>query len=107
MPGFALTRDENHGELSDAARQMGAFVIDSDKFAQYHKGFTDAIWAMWWLGQTWLVEYKMPGEQLSEAQEAFRERWELAGGIHVTMRTVDDVEKALRRGDGNRTGRSD
>ena len=97
MPGFALTRDENHGELSDAARQMGAFVIDSDKFAQYHKGFTDAIWAMWWFGQTWLVEYKMPGEQLSEAQEAFRERWELAGGIHVTMRTVDDVEKALRR----------
>jgi len=97
MPGYALTRDANHNELSDAARQMGALVVDSDKFAQYHKGFPDAIWAMWWLGQTWLVEYKMPGEQLSEAQEEFKRLWIASGGVHMTVRTVDDVERELRR----------
>ncbi len=96
-PKYALERDANHGELSDAARQMGALVIDADKFAQYHAGFTDAIWAMWWIGQTWLVEYKTPGERLSKVQEAFREKWVLAGGIHITISSVDDVERLLRR----------
>lgn len=97
MPDYALTRDANHNELSNTARQMGAHVIDSDKFAQYYPGFTDAIWAIWWIGQTWLVEYKMPGEQLSEVQDEFRQKWIEAGGVHVTVRSVEDVEKALRR----------
>ena len=96
-PKYALERDANHNELSDAARQMGAHVIDADRFAQYHKGFTDAIWAMWWIGQTWLVEYKMPGEQLSEVQEEFKDLWIRSGGAHMTVETVDDVERLLRR----------
>jgi hypothetical protein len=97
MPGYALERDANHAELETAARQMGAFVVDSSSFSQYHKGFPDNIWALWWIGQTWLAEFKVGDAQLSEAQEEFREKWLEAGGVHVTVRSVDDVERLLRR----------
>ena len=96
-PKYALERDENHDELSNAARKLGAFVIDSDKFAQYHPGFPDSMWAIWWIGQTWLVEYKVGDAQLSDVQEAFRQQWVEHGGIHIKISSVEDVERLLRR----------
>jgi hypothetical protein len=78
-------KDENHDELSEAARDLGWDVIDTYQFAQYVPGFPDAIWVK--PGRTIFVEYKGQKGRLTKDEVAFALRYD---GWYL-VRTVDDV----------------
>lgn len=82
----ACRKDANHDELSDAARRLGWYVVDTYQVAQYIPGWPDAVWAK--RGRTVLVEYKTARGQLTQDEALFAATWP---GEWVVVRSVDDV----------------
>jgi hypothetical protein len=82
----ACRKDANHDELSDAARRLGWYVVDTYQFAQYIPGWPDAVWAR--EGRTVLVEYKTPSGRLTKDERLFQATWP---GEYVVVRSVEDV----------------
>jgi hypothetical protein len=82
----ACRKDANHDELSDAARALGWYVVDTYQFAQYVAGWPDAVWAR--RGRTVLAEYKVGRAQLTNDEGLFAATWP---GEYAVVRTVDDV----------------
>jgi hypothetical protein len=85
-PRYQCRKDANHDELSDAARRLGWYVVDTYQFAQYHAGWPDAVWAK--PGRVVLVEYKVGNETLNDKEERFRQLWPAEYEI---VRDLDDV----------------
>lgn len=111
MPPKYGKRDSNHGAIKDAAQRMGATVIDTANAGQTCPGFPDMIWLVkgierapsggfWREACTvWFVEDKNGVHAtLTPPEERMRELIEGAGGQYIVVRSVDDVEKLLRRG---------
>jgi len=82
----ACRKDSHHDELSDAARRLGWYVVDTYQVAQYIPGWPDAVWAK--RGRTVLVEYKTARGQLTQDEALFAATWP---GEWVVVRCVDDV----------------
>lgn len=85
-PRYQCRKDANHDELSDAARRLGWYVVDTYQFAQYIPGWPDAVWAK--PGRTVLAEYKVGKAQLTKDEALFAARWL---GEYVIVRDIDDV----------------
>lgn len=85
-PRYQCRKDANHDELSQAARRLGWYVVDTYQFAQYHAGWPDAVWAK--PGRVVLVEYKVGNETLNDKEERFRQLWPAEYEI---VRDLDDV----------------
>jgi penicillin-binding protein-related factor A (putative recombinase) len=49
-----------------------------------------------WKGKPLAIEVKSATGRLSPFQKEFLEKWELAGGISIVARCIEDVEKALK-----------
>ena len=85
-PAYDRKKDANHNYLSEQAAKLGWFVIDTSRFAQYHGGWPDAVWAK--PGRVVLVEYKVGNETLNDKEERFRQLWPAEYEI---VRDLDDV----------------
>ena len=46
-------------------------------------------------GHPLALEFKRPGGKLTPHQEAFRLKWKEKGGIHITVRSIEDLAAAL------------
>lgn len=84
----ACRKDANHDELSDAARRLGWYVVDTYQVAQYIPGWPDAVWAK--PDRVVLAEYKAGKAQLTKDEALFAAVWP---DKYVIVRTVDDVVK--------------
>ena len=109
MPPKYGKRDSNHNDIRDAARRMGATVIDTPGCGQTCPGFPDMLWLVWrpsfrtglWIHycEVWFVEVKAgPTEPLNDNEEKMRQKIENSGGYYHVVRSVDDVVRMLRRG---------
>jgi endogenous inhibitor of DNA gyrase (YacG/DUF329 family) len=90
-PGYACKVDENHKEIVDAMKAVGASIIDTSRLGQ---GMPDLI--VGFRGQTILLEIKNPKTQygrkgLNANQRKWAEGW--TGG---PLSIVDSVDAALR-----------
>jgi len=83
-------RDGNQAELDDAARRLGWHVLDTSQFAAYEPGFPDAVWVNNH-GLVVLIEYKIPGEKLTDVEQAFADEWHANGGAYSICVDLDDV----------------
>ena len=80
--------DGNHGEIMDALHNAG---IAAKSLAPMGKGYPDAIASL--RSYTCLLEFKVPGGSLTEAQIRFLESW--PGDIWVVENGPQAVEKVI------------
>lgn len=87
--------DDNHAEIRDAARKLGAYWHDTFQL----KGFCDGM--MVFRGETIAVEVKDGSKppskrRLTQDEETFRDDWTKAGGTYEIVECVGDLLLLLR-----------
>lgn len=107
MPPKYGKRDANHGAIKDAAQRMGATVIDTPGCGQTCPGFPDMVWLVkdptlpqWatWGCRVLFIEVKAgPTEPLNDNEETMSQTILRAEGDYHVVRSVEDVERLLRR----------
>lgn len=80
--------DGNHGAIMDALHEAG---IAAKSLAPMGKGYPDAIAAL--RSYTCLLEFKVPGGSLTEAQVKFLANW--PGDVWVVESGPQAVEKVI------------
>lgn len=87
MRRYAHAVDQNQPAIVDALRKCGVCVHDTSGVGD---GFPDLVCG--WKGKISLLELKVPGEELNEAQKLFHERWRARGlAVHV----VESLDEAF------------
>jgi hypothetical protein len=86
----AAKKDDNHVEIVAAFRAIGAFVFDVAQL----KNACDII--IVYHGRTLAVEIKDGSKvaskrRMTPGEAEFKQSWELAGGEHKIIETVEDV----------------
>ena len=75
---------------------VGAMKVDK-RFVYFGMVGAPDIFAVY-RGQVFAFECKAPGGEQTLGQRAFKVEFEAAGGIYVIVRSVEDVDLALRAG---------
>lgn len=91
LPGAVVHHSANEIPLKG---KNVARAIAKAKWNGSRPGYPDIV--CHWQGRTFLFEVKAPGNYLTEAQRAMRDALEAQGMPFAVVRSVDDLEDALR-----------